>query len=398
MMTTGINTGVNNYIDRQVAAVGSEDYLQVMPAQMAEQLESLMSGSNEVSEYKPEDNSTTSQILTDEDIAKIESVDGIDSAKFYTMVTTDYVTNGQDGATKYQMNASIMPTASMKLDLAAGSDLDMDNDEAQIVLPGKYVKPLGFASNEDAVGKTIKIGATSQVTQQTDEAEVKIVGVQNASVVGMGSAWMNDRAGQLIEDITMAGLPQEYRNQANAIVAQLDKDHISEEAARKVKEQLEDMGYSSMTLTDTVSMIKSFFDAITTVLTIFGAISLLAAAIGIINTLYMSVQERTREIGLMKAMGLSRAKIFGMFSLEAIALGFWGGIIGLAVAFIARAIVNPLASRTFLASLPGFTLIEFNPLYLLIIVLIVMAIAFLAGTLPARRAANKDPIESLRYE
>ena len=181
MMTTGINTGVNNYIDRQVAAVGSEDYLQVMPAQMAEQLESLMSGSNEVREYKPEDNSTTSQILTDEDIAKIESVDGIDSAKFYTMVTTDYVTNGQDGATKYQMNASIMPTASMKLDLAAGSDLDMDNDEAQIVLPDKYVKPLGFASNEDAVGKTIKIGATSQVTQQTDEAEVKIVGVQNAA-------------------------------------------------------------------------------------------------------------------------------------------------------------------------------------------------------------------------
>ena len=214
----------------------------------------------------------------------------------------------------------------------------------------------------------------------------------------MGSAWMNDKAGQLIEDITMAGLPQEYRNQANAIVAQLDKDHISEEAASKVKEQLEDMGYSSMTLTDTVSMIKSFFDAITTVLTIFGAISLLAAAIGIINTLYMSVQERTREIGLMKAMGLSRAKIFGMFSLEAIALGFWGGIIGLVVAFIARAIVNPLASRTFLASLPGFTLIEFNPLYLLIIVLVVMAIAFLAGTLPARRAANKDPIESLRYE
>ncbi len=398
MMTTGINTGVNNYIDKQVAAVGSEDYLQIMPAQMAEQLESLMSGSNDVREYRPEDNSTTAQVLTDEDIAKIESIDGIESAKFYTMVTTDYVTNGEPDAKKYQMSASIMPTASMKLDLATGEDLDMTSDEAQIVLPDKYVEPLGFSSNEDAVGKTIKIGATSQVTQQTSEAEVKIVGVQNASVVGMGSAWMNDKAGELIEDITMAGLPDEYRNQANAIVAQLDDNHIDSEAAQKVKDELEGMGYSSMTLTDTVSMIKSFFDAITTVLTIFGAISLLAASIGIINTLYMAVQERTREIGLMKSMGLSKAKIFGMFSIEAIALGFWGGILGLIVAYIARSVVNPLASRTFLAGLPGFTLVEFNPLYLVIIIVVVMVIAFLAGTLPARRAAGKDPIEALRYE
>lgn len=398
MMTTGINTGVNNYIDKQVAAVGSEDYLQIMPAQMAEQLESLMSGSNDVREYHPEDNSTTAQVLTDEDIAKIESIDGIESAKFYTMVTTDYVTNGEQDAKKYQMSASIMPTASMKLDLATGEDLDMTSDEAQIVLPDKYVEPLGFSSNEDAIGKTIKIGATSQVTQQTSEAEVKIVGVQNASVVGMGSAWMNDKAGKLIEDITMAGLPDEYRNQANAIVAQLDDDHIDEEAAQEVKDKLEEMGYSSMTLTDTVSMIKSFFDAITTVLTIFGAISLLAASIGIINTLYMAVQERTREIGLMKSMGLSKAKIFGMFSIEAIALGFWGGILGLIVAYVARAVVNPLASQTFLAGLPGFTLVEFNPLYLVIIIVVVMVIAFLAGTLPARRAAGKDPIEALRYE
>ena len=398
MMTTGINTGVNNYIDKQVAAVGSEDYLQIMPAQMAEQLESLMSGSNDVREYRPEDNSTTAQVLTDEDIAKIESIDGIESAKFYTMVTTDYVTNGEPDAKKYQMSASIMPTASMKLDLATGEDLDMTSDEAQIVLPDKYVEPLGFGGNEDAVGKTIKIGATSQVTQQTSEAEVKIVGVQNASVVGMGSAWMNDKAGELIEDITMAGLPDEYRNQANAIVAQLDDDHIDEEAAQEVKDKLEEMGYSSMTLTDTVSMIKSFFDAITTVLTIFGAISLLAASIGIINTLYMAVQERTREIGLMKSMGLSKTKIFGMFSIEAIALGFWGGILGLIIAYVARAVVNPLASQTFLAGLPGFTLVEFNPLYLVIIIVVVMAIAFLAGTLPARRAAGKDPIEALRYE
>lgn len=398
MMTTGINTGVNDYIDKQVASVGSEDYLQIMPAEMAEQIESLMSGNNDVKEYTPESDNKVSQVLTDEDIDRIVAVDGIESAKFYTMVSTEYVTNGLADAKKYQMSASIMPTSSMKLDIAAGRDLDMGSKEAEIVLPDKYVEPLGFSSNEDAVGKTVKIGVLEQLTQQIAETDVKIVGVQNASVVGFGSAWINDQAGKQIQDITMAGLPEEYRNQANAIVAQLDDDHISDEAAKEVKDKLSEMGYSSMTLMDTVSMIKTFFDAITTVLTIFGAISLLAAAIGIINTLFMSVQERTREIGLMKAMGLSRNKIFGMFSLEAISLGFWGAVIGLALAFVARAVINPLAARTFLAGLPGFTLIEFNMIHLAIIVVIVMTIAFLAGTLPARRAANKDPIESLRYE
>ena len=398
MMTTGINTGVNDYIDKQVASVGSEDYLQIMPAEMAEQIESLMSGNNDVKEYTPESDNKVSQVLTDEDIDRIVAVDGIESAKFYTMVSTEYVTNGSADAKKYQMSASIMPTSSMKLDIAAGRDLDMDSNEAEIVLPDKYVEPLGFSSNEDAVGKTVKIGVLEQLTQQIAETDVKIVGVQNASVVGFGSVWINDQAGKQIQDITMAGLPEEYRNQANAIVAQLDDDHISDEAAKEVKDKLSEMGYSSMTLMDTVSMIKTFFDAITTVLTIFGAISLLAAAIGIINTLFMSVQERTREIGLMKAMGLSRSKIFGMFSLEAISLGFWGAVIGLVLAFAARAVINPLAARTFLAGLPGFTLIEFNMIHLAIIVAIVMTIAFLAGTLPARRAANKDPIESLRYE
>jgi putative ABC transport system permease protein len=153
-----------------------------------------------------------------------------------------------------------------------------------------------------------------------------------------------------------------------------------------------------MTVDDQVGMVKNFFDAIITVFTIFGGIALLAASIGIINTLFMSVQERTREIGLMKAMGLSRGKIFTMFSFEAIMLGFWGSVVGISVAYIAGTIANRVAIETFLSDLPGFTLVVFDITNLIVIVLVVMTIAFLAGTLPARRAANKDPIEALRYE
>ncbi len=114
----------------------------------------------------------------------------------------------------------------------------------------------------------------------------------------------------------------------------------------------------------------------------------------------MSVQERTREIGLMKAMGLSSPKVFLSFSLEAIMLGLYGSIIGIALSMIAGYAGNAFAHSgdSFLVDFPTFNLVEFSPINLIVITLIICFIAFLAGTLPALRAAKKDPIESLRYE
>lgn len=397
MMTTGINTGVNDYIDRQLATAGSKDYLQVMPLSVASTVSGFTTGSTEVSEYNPQNNSVSSSTMDESDLKRIRSIDGIKSAKFYNMVTTEYATSDQTNK-KYQMSAQVMTTSSLKFDLAAGSNLDMSADEAQMVLPDRYVKPLGFKSNQEAIGKVVRLGVTNEVTKQTSEIEVKVVGVQNASVVGMGAAWLNDKAGQSVRDTQLAGLPAEYKAQAHAIIAQIDSSHMSDEGQAKIKRKLEQLGYSAMTLSDTVSMVRNFFSAITTILNIFGGITLVAAAIGVINTLFMAVQERTREIGLMKAMGLSSGKVFAMFSIEAIALGFWGGVFAIISAYVARAIINPIASRTILAGLPGFTLLEFNFTTLVKVMGLVMAIAFLAGTVPAHRAAHKQPIEALSYE
>ena len=79
-------------------------------------------------------------------------------------------------------------------------------------------------------------------------------------------------------------------------------------------------------------------------------------------------------------------------------LGFWGAAVGVGLAYVTAAVANSLAKTTFLKDLPGFELVVFNPVTLVAIILIVMLIAFLAGTLPARRASKKDPIEALRYE
>ena len=145
-------------------------------------------------------------------------------------------------------------------------------------------------------------------------------------------------------------------------------------------------------------MFRTFFDAILVVFNIFGGIALIAASIGIINTLFMSVQERTREIGLDKALGMSNAKVFLSFSCEAILLGFWGSAFGILVSIIVGNVVSNIATETFLKDFPTFRLTIFEPLTMISIALIIMFIAFLAGTLPARKASKKDPIDALRYE
>ncbi|HEY5847233.1 MAG TPA: FtsX-like permease family protein [Microlunatus sp.] len=124
----------------------------------------------------------------------------------------------------------------------------------------------------------------------------------------------------------------------------------------------------------------------------------MAAGFGIVNTLLMSVSERSREIGLLKAMGLGGGRIFTLFSMEAVFIGFLGSAIGAGAAVLVGTIVNGVLAGCVLAGLPGLTVLAFAPATVLGIVALVMGIAFVAGSIPALRAARQDPIESLRYE
>ena len=175
---------------------------------------------------------------------------------------------------------------------------------------------------------------------------------------------------------------------------------VEPEKIESVKKELKELGFEVVTLEDEIGMIKTFFDVILAVFNIFGGIALLAAAIGIINTLFMSVEERTREMGLDTALGMSSFKVFFAFSIEAISLGFWGSVFGSIVSMGVGYGINTLvhAEGAFLEAFPTFTLVKFTPETILPIVLIIMLIAFIAGTVPAIKAAKKNPIDSLRYE
>jgi putative ABC transport system permease protein len=95
---------------------------------------------------------------------------------------------------------------------------------------------------------------------------------------------------------------------------------------------------------------------------------------------------------------MSGGRVFGLFSIEAVFIGFLGSAIGVVVGMLAGTLANGVLAGGLLSALPGLSLVAFDPVSLGVIVLTVMGIAFLAGTIPALRAARQDPITSLRYE
>ncbi len=399
MLTVGINAGVNGYIDKQVESTGGNDIIEVMPKGIADRMSSMMTlGATEVQEYRSNQGQSQQVSLTDRDLAGIKRLKGVKLAKLSDLLYPSYITRDRDEAKKYKLTVGPLAASSIKLDLAAGRSVRIDGSEAEAILPDRYLEPLGFSSAKQAIGHMVRVGVPHRLGGQIDEVKIRIVGVQNQSIVGFGRVFLNDAAGRLIRSAYLTGMPEVLQSQHGLIIIQVKPGYESKEKLAQIKQELTNMGYSSISEDDYISSIKLFFNAITVILTIFGVIALITASIGIVNTLLMSVQERTREIGLMKAMGLSSGRIFALFSLEAVSLGFWGGMLAAGLAVVIKQTVNPWAGRNFLSGLPGFNLIELNPLYVGAIVAIVMVVAFLAGTLPAKRATKQDPIQALRYE
>jgi putative ABC transport system permease protein len=117
---------------------------------------------------------------------------------------------------------------------------------------------------------------------------------------------------------------------------------------------------------------------------------------GIINTQYISVLERTSQIGLMKALGMSKKAIAKLFRYEAAWIGLLGGVLGAAVAYITGTLANPIISKAL--DIGDDRILEFVWWQIGAMIAALVLIAIIAGWLPSRKAAKLDPIEALRTE
>lgn len=392
-LTVGISSGISNYIDKQLSSIGAENVLLIQP-----KVETGI-GSGPI-KYSPDKANTNAAqqagpiLLSSKDIEKIKTQSGIEDVQPIRIASPEYIGGKADN--KYQAAVQTFIDGS-KFELDAGSLPDNKKSESEILLPASYVGPLGYSSAAAAIGQTVTFGIKSPLGE-IEMVPATIGGVQQQSLLADANGISGNKSLiDVLAGIQTRGLPADAANKYFAVSAQLGKD-TSETKLQSIKDDLSKKGFTALTVKDQIGIIKNVIDAITYVLIFFGAIALLAASFGIINTLYMSVQERTKEIGLMKAMGMSRSKVFLLFSVEAILLGFWGSAIGALAAVGAGQLVNKIAADSFLKNLPGFNLTEFPIVSIASIMFLIMAIAFLAGTLPARRAAKQDPIDALRYE
>ena len=212
------------------------------------------------------------------------------------------------------------------------------------------------------------------------------------------SVYMNIDTVKKINEET-AKAESNYRNNKkeyqNAQVYVEDMDSV-----KLVSQTIKDMGFQTFGLIDMLDELKKTSNMIQAVLGGIGAISMLVAALGISNTMIMSIYERTKEIGIMKVIGANIRDIKYLFLFEAAFIGFVGGMVGLGLSYGLSSILNTVLGASFGASmgLEGST-ISIIPWWLSLSTLAFSTIiGVLAGYIPAKRAMRLSALESLRNE
>ncbi len=248
-----------------------------------------------------------------------------------------------------------------------------------------------FGENIDVVGKEIRIS----------DQPFRVIGVLKSKG---GSSFVNQDDRVLIPITTAQvrlGGASRARDEVDLIEVQATSANTVNSASDEVSQILRTRHHTAIGLDDftvrTQQQFLSTAQSITGVLTLFlggiAAISLLVGGIGIMNIMLVSVTERTREIGLRKAIGARKRDILVQFLAESIVLSVMGGILGIVLAWGISAAVGAIAANAGNPIRPQIGLDS-----ILLATLFSMAVGLLFGLYPANRAASLEPVEALRYE
>jgi len=259
----------------------------------------------------------------------------------------------------------------------------------EVVVNRAALRVLGLAE-DSSIGKKINVQLIT--TQgQVDETGTKNVSEQTSyKIVGVTP---DDKTPVIyipIVDLKSLGVTN---------YSQLKVGAPTEKALVDLRKKIESIGFNTASVADTINQINTLFGTIRFILGIFGSIALAVAALGLFNTLTVSLLERTREIGLMKAMGMRSYEIERVFLTESMIVGLFGGLIGLLVGFAIGKFIGLILTLVSLDKGLGFIDVAYIPTDFVFIVLILsLFVGVITGIYPARRAKKISALNALRYE
>lgn len=255
---------------------------------------------------------------------------------------------------------------------------------AKVCLVGKTVIDQLFTNGENPVGKVIRFGSIPfRIVGVLESKGYNSMGMDQDNLIITPYTTVMKRilAVTYLQEIVCSALSEEYTDEAISEITDVRRRN------HKLKEA-DDDDFNIRSQQELSSMMTSTSDMMSTLLAAVAGISLLVGGIGIMNIMYVSVTERTKEIGLRMSIGAKGRDILAQFLIEATLISITGGLLGVILGVAASYIVKAVLSYPILI----------QPWSIVVSFLVCTIIGIFFGWYPARKASNLDPIEAIRYE
>lgn len=357
--------GLKAYIEEQFNSLGT-NLLRVFPGQV------IQNG-----QFRAGGGALGSIRFDERDVQRLKL---IAEAEFVIPVSTKTATASYGGVSEvgdmYMTTEGIF--AAINLTPLSGelfTQIDVEKRSKVVVMGPKIAEKL-FGSTQAAVGNAVTI----------ENQKFKVVGVVEAKGTGFGGP---DLDSYLYVPYTASTAFNPDKKFSVIIIKGYDdgdlailKDEVQKVLSARYKEE----DFSIVEQTEILNAVTSIFAALNSVLVAIAAISLVVGGIGIMNIMYVTVSERTREIGIRRAIGARRSDILSQFIVESVLLSCFGGFLGIALAYIIVFFIHPY--------FPAYINIQ----SVLLAFGVSSAIGILFGVFPAKKAADLSPMEAIRYE
>jgi putative ABC transport system permease protein len=366
-------------------------------------------------------NSEGARMLDDALLAEIEQMEGVESAfaeeRFPAMLRLE-------GEYRFSL-VQVLPAEVCRsglMELRAGETYSAD-DANELIISDSLLRQMGVKKPDEAVGEEIELstlklsmgmlnpgmlggaGGGQQMPFAQERRKFKIVGVaERMGFVGplplRSDVYMTPGAAAKMEKVTLTKVSDFFRGPDETRGYSMVNVRLSSvRYVEPLKKQMKEWGLRTFALVDQLGQIKRAFVFMDMFLLAVGMVAIVVASLGIINTMVMSILERYREIGIMKAVGASDADVQKIFMFEAGTIGFFGGVFGLtlgwAVSSIINMVINALTSRQ---GVPAVDYFSFPWWLCLGAIVFSVLVSLLSGIYPTLRAARIDPVMALRHD